>query len=68
MHYLACLNKQYQKKNQLKGKIAGQACGHHLFGVASTAAGIEIKKLLEQKKISGTVRVYGCPAEEGRIG
>jgi aminobenzoyl-glutamate utilization protein B len=56
------------EKKPIEGKNAGQACGHHLFGVASAAAGIEIKKLIEQKKISGTIRVYGCPAEEGGSG
>ena len=56
------------EKRPIEGKIAGQACGHHLFGVASVAAGIEIKKLIEQKKFSGTIRVYGCPAEEGGSG
>lgn len=56
------------EKESIDGKIAGHACGHHLFGVASVAAGIEIKKLIEQKKLSGTVRVYGCPAEEGGSG
>lgn len=50
------------------GKDAGHACGHHLFGVASVAAGIEIKKLIEEKKLTGTVKVFGCPAEEGGSG
>jgi aminobenzoyl-glutamate utilization protein B len=56
------------EKKSIEGKNGGQACGHHLFGVASVAAGIEIKKLIEQKKFSGTIRVYGCPAEEGGSG
>jgi aminobenzoyl-glutamate utilization protein B len=56
------------EKKPIEGKNAGQACGHHLFGVASAAAGIEIKKLIEQKKLQGTIRVYGCPAEEGGSG
>ncbi len=55
-------------KKPIAGKAAGHGCGHHLFGTASVAAGIEIKKLIEQKKLSGTVRVYGCPAEEGGSG
>lgn len=55
-------------KTPVTGKIAGHACGHHLFGVASVAAAIEVKKMIEQKKISGTVRLYGCPAEEGGSG
>ncbi len=56
------------EKKPIEGKIAGHACGHHLFGVASVAAGIEIKNLIEQKKINGTIKVYGCPAEEGGSG
>jgi aminobenzoyl-glutamate utilization protein B len=47
---------------------AGHGCGHHLFGVASAAAGIELKKMIEQKKISGTIKVFGTPAEEGGAG
>lgn len=50
------------------GKDAGHACGHHLFGTASVAAGIAIKDLLENKQFSGTIRVYGTPAEEGGSG
>ena len=49
-------------------KNAGHACGHHLFGTASMAAGIAIKTLIENKKLKGTIRVYGCPAEEGGSG
>lgn len=56
------------EKNAIAGKGAGHGCGHHLFGTASAAAGIEIKKLIEQKKFAGTIKVYGCPAEEGGSG
>ncbi len=56
------------EKKSIDGIDAGHGCGHHLFGTASVAAGIEIKKLIEAKKLTGTVRVYGCPAEEGGSG
>jgi len=56
------------EKMPFEGRNAGHGCGHHLFGTASVAAGIEIKKLIAEKKLSGTVRVYGCPAEEGGSG
>jgi len=46
----------------------GQACGHHLFGTASTAAAITVKEWMQKNKIKGTVRVYGTPAEEGGAG
>ncbi len=56
------------EKKPIEGKNAGHGCGHHLFGTASVAAGIEIKKMLAEKKFAGTIRVYGTPAEEGGDG
>lgn len=43
----------------------GHACGHHLFGVASLSATIAIAEQIKAGTITGTVRFYGCPAEEG---
>jgi aminobenzoyl-glutamate utilization protein B len=56
------------ERKAIEGKAAGHGCGHHLFGTASVAAGIEIKKLIESKNITGTIRVFGTPAEEGGSG
>ncbi len=47
---------------------AGHACGHHLFGTASSAAAIAVKEWLAATHTSGTIRVYGTPAEEGGAG
>jgi len=46
----------------------GHACGHHLFGAASVAAGITTKEWLQSSGMQGTIRVYGTPAEEGGAG
>ncbi|MBA4197175.1 MAG: amidohydrolase [Chitinophaga sp.] len=62
------LSQTNSPEKQSAGKDAGHGCGHHLFGTASVAAGIEIKKLIEEKKFTGTVKVFGCPAEEGGSG
>jgi aminobenzoyl-glutamate utilization protein B len=43
----------------------GHGCGHHLFGVASASAAISIAEQIRQGNLQGTVRFYGCPAEEG---
>ena len=43
----------------------GQGCGHHLFGAASAAAAIAVAEQLKRDNLAGTVRFYGCPAEEG---
>ena len=56
------------ERKPIEGKAAGHGCGHHLFGTASVATGIELKKLIADKKLSGTVKVFGCPAEEGGSG
>ena len=47
---------------------AGHACGHSAFGVGSTGAAIAIARLIAAGKISGTVKLYGTPAEETGIG
>jgi len=51
-----------------EGKTAGHACGHHLFGTASVAAGIALKNQIQANGWKGTIIVYGCPAEEGGSG
>lgn len=43
----------------------GHGCGHHLFGTASASAAIAIAEQIRDGRLSGTVRFYGCPAEEG---
>ncbi len=55
-------------KTAIPNKNSAHACGHHLFGTGSVAAGISIKKLLETGKLKGTIKVFGCPAEEGGSG
>ena len=42
----------------------GHGCGHNLLGAAALGAALGLKRLLEETGGSGTVRFYGCPAEE----
>lgn len=62
------LSQEAVAEKKSAGKAAGHACGHHLFGTASTAAAIEVKNWLKTNKKKGTIRFYGCPAEEGGSG
>jgi aminobenzoyl-glutamate utilization protein B len=50
------------------GKNAGHACGHHLFGAGSAAAAVAVKQWMETNNVTGTLRLYGTPAEEGGSG
>lgn len=62
------LSQQAVPEKKSANKKAGHACGHHLFGTASVAASIAVKNWMKTNKIKGTVRFYGCPAEEGGSG
>ncbi|GIO05483.1 aminobenzoyl-glutamate utilization protein B [Brevibacillus reuszeri] len=46
----------------------GHGCGHNLLGTGSLAAAVAIRLYMEENGIQGTVRYYGCPAEEGGSG
>ena len=54
---------QTMKEPLLQG-AAGHGCGHNLFGAGSLGAAVAIKELIQQGKLTGTIRFYGTPAEE----
>ncbi len=56
------------ERSPIEDKPAGHACGHHLFGTASTAAALAVKDWLATSGHAGTIRLYGTPAEEGGAG
>lgn len=56
------------ERQPLRGRISGHACGHHLFGTGSSSAAIAVKHWLQKEKRTGTIRLYGTPAEEGGAG
>jgi aminobenzoyl-glutamate utilization protein B len=51
-----------------EGATYGHGCGHHLFGAAAASAAIAIAERIKAGDLKGTVRFYGCPAEEGGSG
>ena len=46
----------------------GHGCGHNLFGTACMASVMALKSGMQQNGITGTIRFYGCPAEETLVG
>ena len=56
------------ERDPVPGKIAGHACGHHLFGTGSVAAAMAVKDWAESTGTPATIRFYGTPAEEGGAG
>ncbi len=51
-------------QNPIIADSPGHGCGHNLLGTAALAAAVTVKEWLAHTGKSGTVRYYGCPAEE----
>ena len=47
------------------GVEVGHGCGHNLIGAGCTGAAFALKRMMEQDRTPGTIRVFGCAAEEG---
>jgi aminobenzoyl-glutamate utilization protein B len=56
----------YPEPRQAGG--TGHGCGHNLLGVGSLAASVAVKQAIQSGEVKGTIRYYGCPAEEGGSG
>jgi aminobenzoyl-glutamate utilization protein B len=46
----------------------GHGCGHNLLGTGALGAAVAVKKMIEDGKVSGTVKYFGTPAEEDLSG
>ncbi|EHS49314.1 amidohydrolase [Rhizobium sp. PDO1-076] len=46
------------------GVDVGHGCGHNMLGAGCTGAAFALKKMMQENGTAGTLRVYGCAAEE----
>jgi len=58
---------ELQKSPVSKG-APGHGCGHNLLGTAAVAAAVAANKVRIEKKLPGTLQVFGTPAEEMLVG
>ncbi|MEL1136104.1 amidohydrolase [Desulfitobacterium sp. THU1] len=56
-----------EKKPLIEGG-KGHGCGHHALGVGSLAGVLALKEYMKENNVKGTVKYFGCPAEEGGCG
>ncbi len=56
------------ERNELVPGGPGHGCGHNLYGVGAAGAALAMQKAMQESSTSGTVRYYGCPAEETLTG
>lgn len=51
-------------RKPIEGNGYGHGCGHNMLGTGTVAAAVAISKWLAEGH-EGTVKLFGCPAEEG---
>ena len=56
------------ERRPVPSKTNGHGCGHHLLGTAAVAAADALKTYMESHGLLGTIRYYGCPADENAGG
>ena len=56
-----------QARTPTPGSV-GHGCGHNLLGAGAALAAVALRNYLMTAGIKGTIRFYGCPAEEGGSG
>ena len=57
----------FPEKKPITPGAAGHGCGHNLLGVGAFSAAVAIKEYLAAGH-PGTIKFFGCPAEEGGAG
>ncbi|MCS7082857.1 MAG: amidohydrolase [Bacteroidota bacterium] len=57
-----------EKAPRSDGVDSGHGCGHNLFGAACVVAAIALKEYMQAHNLSGTIKLFGCPAEETLVG
>ncbi|MHA2281565.1 MAG: amidohydrolase [Promethearchaeota archaeon] len=51
-------------RKPLKEGAPGHGCGHNLLGTAGIGGVLAVKQAIDAGEVKGTVKYYGCPAEE----
>jgi aminobenzoyl-glutamate utilization protein B len=46
----------------------GHGCGHNIYGTSGMAAAVAAKEAVQKSGIGGTIKFFGCPAEENFCG
>ena len=56
-----------EKKELIPGG-KGHGCGHNLLGIGALSGAIGLKNVVKEAGLKGTIKVFGCPAEESGYG
>jgi aminobenzoyl-glutamate utilization protein B len=56
------------ERDPVKAEAPGHGCGHSGLGTGALGAALAVRAAMEKHQLSGTIRLYGTPAEETLIG
>ena len=56
------------EKEPLEPGKPGHGCGHNIHGTSGMAAAIALRYAMGEHRVKGTVKFFGCPAEESGSG
>ncbi|SHK76093.1 aminobenzoyl-glutamate utilization protein B [Hespellia stercorisuis DSM 15480] len=56
------------EKNPVEEGGNGHGCEHNLIGTGLVGTAVALQETMRREKLAGTIRYYGCPAEEQLIG
>jgi aminobenzoyl-glutamate utilization protein B len=60
--------KPFPRKEPVRQGAPGHGCGHNIHGTSGMAGAIAAKVAVEACGIAGTIKFFGCPAEENFSG
>jgi len=60
--------KKVPHKEPIKEGAPGHGCGHHGYATAALGGALAAKKAMMEEDIEGTIKYFGCPAEETLVG
>ena len=61
-------NKAVPYREPLVEDGPGHGCGHNSYAATALGASLAVKEVMAKQKLKGTIKCYGCPAEETRVG
>ncbi|MDF7663084.1 amidohydrolase [Bifidobacterium sp. ESL0763] len=56
------------ERKPLVAGAPGQGCGHNVLGTGALGAAVALKTLMKEQHLKGTLKLFGCPAEESGYG
>jgi aminobenzoyl-glutamate utilization protein B len=57
-------NKAVPRQDPLEESAPGHGCGHNIHGTSGLGGALGLKAAMEAESIPGTIKFFGCPAEE----